>query len=130
MIESSLAGDEIHLYVVLATNLLLVRRAKRSHPSYDNPAGIGFFSHGVLVLEIFFCGGILGTLRVYHGWQVHGEGIVAGVLSRVILRAREEQVMYSEGVYNDWTVGWPQDTGVGRVFNTDYIPCIPISTLL
>ena len=59
---------------------------------------------------------------------MHGEGIVVGVLSRVILRCkRGTGQMYSKGVYNDWTVGWPQDTGVGRVFTTDYIP---IATLL
>ena len=26
------------------------------------------------------------------------------------------------GICDDWTVGWPQDTGVGSVFIADYIP--------
>ena len=33
----ALASNEINLYVVLATNPLLVRGANRSHLSFDNP---------------------------------------------------------------------------------------------
>ena len=36
-------------------------------------------------------------------------------------------IVYSKGFYNDWTVRWFQDIGVGSVFITDYIP---IATLL
>ena len=90
---------------------------------------ISFFSR-VLVLDI---SSVMKPFEDFHeaphyGWQMHEEGIVTGVLLRLIFRyksfAKEEQVMtmYFKGVSNDWTVGWPQDTGVGSVFITDYIP--------
>ena len=44
-----------------------------------------------------------------------------------LVQKRNGSISYSKGIYDDWTVGWPQNTGVGSVFITDYIP---IATLL
>ena len=36
------------------------------------------------------------------------------------------QLNYFKGIYDDWMVGWPQDTEIESVFITDYIlsqPC-------
>ena len=55
---------------------------------------------------------------------MHGEGIEGTeVLSRVISLCKRGtgQLGYFKGIYDDWTVEWPQDTGVGSVFITDYI---------
>ena len=47
------ASGEIYLYVVLATNLLLVRRAKRSHhPRLPYIANVGFHrTHPLLSID-------------------------------------------------------------------------------
>ena len=59
---------------------------------------------------------------------MYRESIGDWILSRVIpCCKRGNGQCYFKGIYDDWTVGWPQDTGVGSVFITDYIP---IATLL
>ena len=42
------------------------------------------------------------------------------------MQKRKGSVNYSKSIYDDWTIGWSQNTGVGSVFITDYISIVTL----